>query len=258
MNARLYKYGFLSCMLLILFFCIYLINILRIDNADAFSNPYPTKCKPTPDYSFLSVVNSKDVKKTFPKSEFIKSANWWCNETVVYTLNYLDSINPGKPEENEDALILCLTDSNLLAKSGNDNLDSLCGILTIAEKYLVFAETTPSRKFFFKAVGNAWIGYVSNRLTAIVKQKNSVKYSFKCQYLRSQCLNLGSPPNFGNTTIDKIVIDFSNQKWKYLILDKYWYGTSILFKVVTIIPALLFFSVFLYGCISFYQKYLKK
>lgn len=230
---------------------------MRIDNADNFSSPYPTKCKRTLDYSFLSIINSTDVKKSFPKEEFIKSANWWCNETVVYTLNYLDSINPGKPEENEDALILCLTDSNLLAKSGNDNLDSLCGILTIAEKYLVFAETTPSRKFFFKAVGNAWIGYVSNRLTSIVKQKNSIKYSFKCRYIRTRCLQFGSNPDFGNTSMEKAILNFTQQNWHYLFVDRYWYGTSTIFKVVTLIPTLILFLVFIYGCICIFQKHHK-
>lgn len=257
MSNRIYKYGGITCGIVLLLLCIYLINVMRIDNADTFSNPYPTKCKSTPDYSFLSVVSSKDVIKTFPKSEFVKSANWWCNETVVYTLNYLDSINPSNPEENEDALIKCLTDSNLLANSSNHNLDSLCGILIIAEKYLTFAETTPSRKFFFKVIGNAWIGYVSNRLTSIVKEENSIKYTFKCRYLRTRCLQFGSNPDFGNTTLEKAILNFTQQNWYYLFIERYWYGTSLVFKAATLIPTLILFLVFIYGCICIFQKHYK-
>lgn len=130
-------------------------------------------------------------------------------------------------------------------------------MLTIAEKYLVFAETTPSRKFFFKVVGNAWIGFVSNRLTSIVKEENSIKYSFKCRYLRTRCLQFGYNPDFGNTSMEKAILNFTQQNWNYLFVERYWYGTSSMFKVFTLIPALIFFLVFIYGCICIFQKHYK-
>jgi hypothetical protein len=255
MSNRFYKFAFIATGFVLLLLCIYFIKILKIDNADSFTNPLPNKCKPTVSYSFLSVVTPSNVKKTFPHRMFIKSANWWCNETITSTLTYLDSLNPRKPEENEDALILCLTDSLLSVKWNTNNFDSLNSLLEIAEKYLIFSETTPQRKFFFKTVANTWVGFVTNKLSTLVKNENALKYSFKCRYLRIRCSQLGFCPDCGNTSTDKIILNFTEQKWHYLFIERYWYGTSSLFKIITIIPFVFLSLLFLYGCICIFQKH---
>ncbi len=258
MNHRFYKLAFIICSITFLLLGIYFIKVLKIDNIDSLANPLPKKCKSSGDYSFLSVVDTGNVKKTFPYDRFIKSANWWCNETVVSSLGYLDSIVPNKAQENEDAVILCLTDSLVSANWNNNNLDSLNALLIVAEKYLAFAETTPQRKFIFKTIANVWVGFVANRLSDLVKHDNKLKYTFKCRYIRAHCTQFGFSPDFGNTSVEKVIINFTEQNWHYLFIERYWYGTSTFFKVITIIPSILLSLLFFYGCICIFQKHYKK
>lgn len=255
MSKYFYKYGFFISSFILLILCALIIKEFQIDEPDSLKINFSTRCKLNNDLNFLTEINASNVKKTFPYEKFILSANWWCNDVINSTLVYLDSINSLEPGKNEDILISCLTDSALFKEWTVGSLDSLNFLLSMADKYLVYAEITPSRRSFYKAIANAWVGYVTNKLASLVNQKKASKYTFKVQYIRARCMQFEFSPDFGNTAIEKVVINFTEQNWHYLFIQRYWYATSVLFKILTIVPLICVSFLFSYGLICIYQKH---
>jgi hypothetical protein len=131
-------------------------------------------------------------------------------------------------------------------------------LLNLSEKFLAYSEVNPRRKFLYKAIANNWISFVTNSLTNRVKKENSFKYSFKCRFLRERCVQLGSIPDFGNTSIEKIILNVADSNWHYLFIERFWESTSFNFKLLIFTPILILMIIFSYGLVCIFQKHSKK
>jgi len=199
---------------------------------------------------------NNDYRSKLPEV-FIDSASWWNFETVNSTLLLMDSLYKNDTKENERILVSCLTGYLLQNKWQQVGIDSLELLLLVSERYLSFAQVTPKRANFFGEVSDAWCSYVANRLTELSKANSSVKHSFKFQYVAQHSRNLKYQPNISYTNSEKVILNFTEGNFDYL-WNRYWKGTSPLFKVVTIIPVFFLFTIFIYGCVCIFQKHFKK
>jgi hypothetical protein len=202
--------------------------------------------------NYLNTVHSSKFCEVF-----IDSASWWNFETINSTLLLMDSFYKNDPKENERILVNCLAGTLLQNKGYNNSIDSLELLLVVSERYMSFAQANRKRANFFGEVSDAWCSYVANQLTELSKANSSLKHSFKFQYVAQHSRNLMYKPNISYTNSEKVILNLTEGNFDYL-WNRYWKGTSSLFKAASIIPLLFLFTIFIYGCICIFQKHFKK
>lgn len=252
---KLYKYfSIISAMTFVLAIA-YLLATSKVDNTTLNGVEVPKKMKQFSIEHYISDSKSMELEQEFPYRAFIDSASWWNEQTITNTLVLLDSNRRNHTEDNEDILISCLSDSLMKYNFHNCSIDSLNMLLNISEKFLAYSEANPERKFFYKSIANNWISYVTNQLSALVKTENSFKYSFKCRYLRERCVQLGFIPDFGNTSIEKVILNIADSNWHYLFIDRFWNATTLVFKLLIFSIIFVLLIILGYGLVCIFQKH---
>jgi len=252
---KLYKYfSIISAMTLILAIA-YLLSASRVDNTSLNRVELPKKMKQFSVENYLSGSKLAILEEEFPYRAFIDSASWWNAHTITNTLVILDSNRDNHMEGNEDILISCLSDSLIKYNFHDCSIDSLNMLLNLSEKFLAYSEANPERKFFYKSIANNWVSYVTNRLSTLVKTENSFKYSFKCRYLRERCVQLGFIPDFGNTSIEKVILNIADSNWHYLFIDRFWNTTTLVFKLLIFSIIFILIAILVYGSVCIFQKH---
>jgi hypothetical protein len=252
---KLYKYfSIISAMTFVLAIA-YLLATSKVDNTTLNGVEVPKKMKQFSIENYLPDSKSVILEEEFPYRAFIDSASWWNEQTITNTLILLDSNRRNHTEDNEDILISCLSDSLMKYNFHNCSIDSLNMLLNISEKFLAYSEVNPERKFFYKSIANNWISYVTNHLSALVKTENSFKYSFKCRYLRERCVQLGFIPDFGNTSIEKVILNIADSNWHYLFIDRFWNATTLVFKLLIFSIIFVLLIILGYGLVCIFQKH---
>lgn len=232
------------------------INLLCLaQKKDALNCPFDFRIKEFNYKNEFATVSSGNMEKTFPYQRFLDSASWWSINTISATFSELKSIQNNNHQQIEDVLHKCLADT-LLSRNWVNDLDSMELLLDCSEKYLSYAEARPEYANFFGRVAESWSIHVSQRLGELAVADKSVKQSFKFQYLVQHSSCMMYPPNISQDKIEKLERELSEGNYTH-ILRRFWYGTSIVFKCIIILPLLLFLVVFFYGCICICQKHFK-
>jgi hypothetical protein len=199
-----------------------------------------------------------DLKLSYTKSNLcnsiLDSMSWWHYEAIDNILITLDSINTNDTIANENEVVSCLTNELEKSKWATLNLDTLSFLLSVSEHFQSYAEANPRRKYVFRPVSIALCNHVSNSLTKLNNVNSSIKYTDKFDYVYRHSIMLNCSPSIRYTNSEKAFIYFTQKKWGYLFIDRYWNGTSVLFKFFTGFTFISFFAMFLYGSYNLYKK----
>lgn len=170
----------------------------------------------------------------------------------IYTLDSL--LGDGKT--GRDIYIDLLTTqllNRVEASTSANNLDSLTALAQWVVRLDCLKDSDPDYGRVFKVVYRYWMNYISNKLGQYFEEDSSIKHNFKFRYLCALCQSKKFSPPLGNSKIEKMIQYMTENQWMY-IFNRFWYGTSILIKILALSATLLT----LYGYICIFIRHFKR
>lgn len=145
---------------------------------------------------------------------------------------------------------------SLLPKWNCTNVDSLDLLLNIVEKYQSYAETSPELANFFGEVADNYGMYVADKLTELSNNDKEAKSTFRFNYVAQHSRCLMYAPNISLDNSEKVIKNLSEGNLSYL-WNRFWNGTSFVFKSLIFLPVFLLLTIFFYGFFLIIKKHLK-
>lgn len=108
-------------------------------------------------------------------------------------------------------------------------LDTLNSILIWVDEFKLNQITKSKYSSCYSSIVDFWYNSTLNTIDSLAKNDNNIKFSFKYRYLLQKCNENGYYSNAGHSIIEKLVINIMENNWSY-IFNRFWNGTSILYK----------------------------
>ncbi len=192
--------------------------------------------------SVLSPTAAGSIRTTFPYEKYIQSARYLDIHAIKNDLSALDAIYPSNKSNgaNIEALYYSMADSLLPKKQQlfqEYNSDTLIRLLQWAEGMKYIALYEPDHALLYNSVGDFWINFISQQLSAQSEKNSKAKYDFKYRFLKGKLLELSYTFSTKVGSFNKFVYNIASNNWAHLF-DATWNQTSVLQKLIFIILGL--------------------
>lgn len=241
---------------LFLSFVVYFIYVLKYYNP--YSHPDNLSCN-YKNYNLsekLSKIPSKNVFYDFDYNDFLENGNYCDFKSLQKTIYTFDSIYNNYLAITEPILYYALADS-LIKKEKNsinsNNLDYMISRLNWISGFRYYAEMSAKNRDLYESVHGAWLSKISNEISRSIEKDKKLMFNYKVKHILSLCKTEGYiiPIKIGNSS--KIIDNLINGNYSY-ILKRFWYSTSLFFKLLVLIPIVI--TIFIY--INFFKNLNKK
>jgi hypothetical protein len=177
---------------------------------------------------------------SFPYKDYLDSESVWDIDAVKHDLLVMDSLNADQGE-NRKTLSNALT--QVLASRERVSLqtwqpDSLLRLIQWSEQFRYYAQYDGNSDLFYQSVYQYWFDLVTGRLSALSRDKPSLKYDFKFKYLVTRCYEQRFATSLKITSYEKAFDNVLYSNWGHLI-NAGWTQSSTMIKVLLFLFLLL-------------------
>lgn len=212
----------------------------------------------TPSGSSIFYFLSDSSKYNCACKFIIDSTKWWEYKTIVKVDSIIKMTSLSQKSLPSNLLVYCLSDSLNKSKWNSNNLDTLSLLLTTSEHFQCYAEANPISKTLFIPISLLLCDLVSEKLAMLSENDISLKYNrdFYKIYKHSCELKCSPPLSYNDT--EKAFIYITEQKWKYLLVDRLWHGTNFYFKLKLSLITAVFGLLTIFGVIHLFNFFKSK
>ena len=197
----------------------------------------------------LARIDSGSCQENFPRQIYADSANTYELWAIVQDLSTIES-RCGKSVQPMRLVHSSLTETmyeSMVVGNAKLGVDDVMLLLDWADRFKYYAITDQPHDKMHRAIHTYWMEVIVDWLEDSYKQDYFVKYSYKFNFIRDRCEQSNYKPSIGSdTTVEKILDNLILGKWGYLI-NRFWIGTGILFKMCVLVLVLLTF--YAYGLV---------
>jgi len=246
--------------LIFFFLLIVLVGIIYLMSAT--SKAYDTDCQFEKFPAFFSSRNyinlnddlinlesTNNLEQTFPYSKYLSSDNWKKVSQIRKDLTILDTLTKNT---DESIKVLSIALTNKMQFWNTDNLDSLNLLLNWTEKFNTKNVFSDQYDILYDAVFDWWMSNLSQRLDKLNQTNYSIKFNCKFNYLRMRCCQMKYGCGDRDDNTSKAIRHVIEKDWFYLF-NRFWIGTSFLFKFTCLILVL----ITVYGYVCIIKKHFK-
>ena len=255
MDSKGYKYVLLAFSPILLIAIVLFYFITKIDYSENIQR-YKIKVNNTFNLSkHLTNLNSNNILEKFPYKIYLDSANYDNIDYLKSDLLKLDSLC-SDIMLNQNVLIIALTeklDERIKPSFKTYNPDSIISMIQWAEKFNFYADLDKTNSILYKSIYDYWMTFAVKNLDKYYKENSSTKYNFKFKYISNRCKEKKYTGAIGDNNFEKVIYSVIKKDWAYLF-DRFWIGTSILYKGIIFLLVLLT----LYGYICIFRFHFKK
>jgi hypothetical protein len=181
--------------------------------------------------NYIDKSNCDRIDSIFPYTKYLQSDNWKDVNQFNNDYTYLSTVCANN-------FLIMNTLSNCVTTKLKywdlKNIDSLNVLYNWVKSYKNTTFKDSENEILYEAVYDYWMNEIALALGNMVKENESIRYSFKYRFLSEICRQdqktIGAPLD-GVTKIINYVIE---GKWYYLIVQRLWMGTHFTFKIVLI------------------------
>ncbi len=185
-------------------------------------------------YPHLRNLDVNQLKETFPFQIYLDSAHWTDIKEINAVLCAMDSSYPNNEMGNQEVLSIALTEkleAHLSKSFEGYQPDSLIRILQWAERFNNYAAIDEIHSPLFEVVYTYWFNSISNALRENAEKNYAIKYDYKFRYIAERLREKQFSTPVKGTYIEKTIYRLIDKNWAYLF-NKFWYATSVLYKLV--------------------------
>ncbi len=205
----------------------------------------------------LNHVTKDNLSEKFPYEKFLNNGSYCSVNQIIEEINEMNKVQSDSIV-NQIVLSEALTNKLYEKWEPNNkfNLDKIYEKIQWIEKFNQYKEVNENYRTFFNVIYKFWLNKISINLSQMYDENNDVKYKLKFKTLANICESKKFHVNVGKTSIEKVIDNFKESKYAYLI-NRITLETPIFVQIaILLILILTLFSYYLLitKCFNYIKK----